>query len=213
VSYLIPITAGIGKNKSNNKRRITMIKKNKKSKWASTVSTLLLIISIGVIGLTGCNLIAKYDANPDTEETKNSTDGTNSEDTTEDTVTQIPTESEQETTVLQILGYIRSIDTVNKTITLDQVELLYSTDEERLTELGMTSDDLITGYYVYNDVEELEIISYDDTTSIELLDIEKAELSTSSVDEFKARLNNNQVLCNLSIKDNKVVNINEQYLP
>ena len=123
-SNLIPTTAGIGKNKSNYKRRITMIKKHKKSKWTSTVLTLLLIISIGAIGLTGCNLIAKDDGNQDTEETTNSTeettnstDSTNSEDATQDTVTlapenpdsdatkatesndnQLPTEPEQDTT-------------------------------------------------------------------------------------------------------------------
>jgi bla regulator protein BlaR1 len=53
-SNFIPVTAGISKNKSSYKRRIIMISKFKKGKWTSTLLAIILIISVGLIGLTGC---------------------------------------------------------------------------------------------------------------------------------------------------------------
>jgi bla regulator protein BlaR1 len=55
-SNFIPVTAGISKNKSSYKRRIIMISKFRKSKWINTLLALVLIISVGLTGLTGCKI-------------------------------------------------------------------------------------------------------------------------------------------------------------
>lgn len=53
-SNFISGTAGMAKSKSSYKRRIMMISELRKSKWTNTVLALVLIIFIGLIGLTGC---------------------------------------------------------------------------------------------------------------------------------------------------------------
>ncbi|SHI16377.1 Signal transducer regulating beta-lactamase production, contains metallopeptidase domain [Sporobacter termitidis DSM 10068] len=54
-SNFVPVTAGISKNKSSTKRRLTMISNFKRSKWTGTVLAILLIAVVGLAGLTGCS--------------------------------------------------------------------------------------------------------------------------------------------------------------
>lgn len=54
-SKFIAITAGISKNKSSYKRRIKMISNYKKNTWIGTALAVILIFSIGLLSLTGCN--------------------------------------------------------------------------------------------------------------------------------------------------------------
>jgi bla regulator protein BlaR1 len=62
-SRFIPVTAGIGKHKSSYRRRIIMIKRFKKYRWTNTLVTLILILAVGLIGMTGCS---KKDSNETT---------------------------------------------------------------------------------------------------------------------------------------------------
>lgn len=66
-SNFIPITSGISKNKSSYKRRILMISNFKKSSWRSTFVSLLLILSVGIAGLTGCNTLAGMNSSDNTK--------------------------------------------------------------------------------------------------------------------------------------------------
>jgi bla regulator protein BlaR1 len=54
-SRFIPVTAGIGKHKSSYRRRIIMIKQFKKYRWTNTLVTIILILAIGLVGMTGCS--------------------------------------------------------------------------------------------------------------------------------------------------------------
>lgn len=111
----------------------------------------------------------------------------------------------------QNMGYIMAIDTAKKAIAIDWAELLFSTDEERLSELNINSDDLVTGFYIYNEEENVEFINYDDNLKIELLnDTIKSEVSLKELEE---RLLQHEVLFNLTLKDNIIVEISEQYTP
>lgn len=79
-SNFIPATAGLWKRKSNYKRRILMISKYKKSRWPSTLLTIILIMMVGVIGLTGCKKTTRETIN--TEEVSSSEDNTEAYDDT-----------------------------------------------------------------------------------------------------------------------------------
>lgn len=109
------------------------------------------------------------------------------------------------------VGYITSIDTINKTISIDHAELLFEKDEERLTELGMTPDDLVTGFIIHNEDDKIELLTYGDNISIELLD-GTLQLE-SNIQDLEEALANNKILANLTLIDNKVVKISEQYIP
>ena len=59
-SNFIPVTAGLWKHKSNYKRRIIMINKFKKYKWPNHLLTMILVLMVGLIGLTGCKKAEVY---------------------------------------------------------------------------------------------------------------------------------------------------------
>ncbi len=73
-SNFIPVTAGIGKNKSSYKRRIIMISKFKKSKWTSTLLAFVIIITVALAGLTGCKKSPEVIDTADLTDTSNSTE-------------------------------------------------------------------------------------------------------------------------------------------
>ncbi len=115
-STFIPLTAGISKNKSSYKRRIIMISKFKRSKWTSTLLALVLMFSVGLIGLTGCNLTEDKTAN--TNITDSSNDKDNNKDinkdnevdpTKNDSSTSEPSESKEvfygEWVIQKVLAY------------------------------------------------------------------------------------------------------------
>lgn len=80
-SNFIPITAGISKNKSSYERRIIMISKFRKSKWTNTLLALVLIISVGLTGLTGCKISTNKESNNNTGALSNSPVNTEGKDT------------------------------------------------------------------------------------------------------------------------------------
>lgn len=109
------------------------------------------------------------------------------------------------------MGYITAIDTEKKTISIDAAELLFSSDEERLAELGMTADDLVTGFYIHDENDKIELLAYGDNLSIELLDgTLKLE---GSLEDLEVTLANHKILANLTLIDDLVVMISEQYIP
>lgn len=119
--------------------------------------------------------------------------------------------NERNTNQTKDMGYITAIDTENKTISVDRAELLYEKDEERIAELKLTADDLATGFYIYNEDDSEESITYEENIIIELLD-GTLQLE-SSVEDLKEVLTRGKILANLTLIDNKVVKISEQYIP
>jgi hypothetical protein len=94
---------------------------------------------------------------------------------------------------------------------VDVLELILANDENRLAEIGKKKEDLETEYFIYNPDSGLETISYNETTSVELL--EEARLELSSIEELEELLSTREVLCNIVTKDKVVISISEQYLP
>lgn len=114
---------------------------------------------------------------------------------------------------IEMMAFIKAIDTEKKTILVDEIEWIMETDEKRIAELGLNSEDFPSGFYLYNKDESLKTISYDDALSIELLKLEEVELSPVSLKEFEVKLKERPILCNFSLENNAVVKISEQYLP
>lgn len=109
------------------------------------------------------------------------------------------------------LVMIKSIDTKSKQMKVDVLELILANDENRLAEIGKKKEDLETEYFIYNPDSGLEAITYNETTSVELL--EEARLELSSIEELEELLSTREVLCNIVTKDKVVISISEQYLP
>jgi hypothetical protein len=113
--------------------------------------------------------------------------------------------------LVESLVMIKSIDTKSKQMEVDVLELILANDENRLAEIGKKKEDLETEYFIYNPDSVLETISYNETTSVELL--EEARLELSSIEELEELLSTREVLCNIVTKDKVVISISEQYLP
>jgi hypothetical protein len=176
-----------------------------KSKIKSKLLSTLLIGFISMNILTGCALSKKDEVKNETNNEANNEaniDNKNNGDSKEepDSLQEVITEA-----------YIKAIDSEKQTITVDEVELLFSTDEDRLREIGMKSEDLVTGFYLYNEEEEDDIISYGKNLKIELL--EDTVLSEATLEELEEQILNNNELCKITVKDNVVVKISQIYLP
>lgn len=173
-----------------------MIKRSKRRNWTNTLIMILFIGIVGLIGLAGCNKVVPSNSN-------------NPQSVTEEN----DTEGQQ----LLVLAYIKSIDTKQYTITIDEVELLSDLDEDRLEEIGMTKEDLSTGFLVYNQEENLKEINYQDTVIIELFEDttnnKLSEVNLEKLVEQLEQLEQQEVLCDIILSGNEVVKISEKYLP
>lgn len=186
-------------------------------KWNSKLLSILLVGFICMNILTGCSLSTKDVVNNQTKnESNNETDNEINDEANDETnidnenngVSKEEPESLQEATTEV---YVKAIDSEKQTITVDEVELLFSTDEDRLKEIGMKSEDLVTGFYLYNEEEKDDILSYDKNMTIELL--KDTVLSEATLMELEELLLNNNELCKINVKDNVVVKISQIYLP
>ena len=191
------------------------MEKNIKSKWSSRL--LILVMSIIIIGsFTGCALLTENkEANEANDASENDTKDTSKEDTDEgtskdaeyydkDASTGNPQEVVSE-------AYIKGIDGERNEVTVDWIELLFSTDEERLKEIGMKSDDLVTGFYIYNEEEKDDLLSLDEKLEVELL--EDTTLTQAGLTELEERIQKQEELFRITMKDNVVVRISQIYLP
>ncbi|MBP1756498.1 MAG: peptidase BlaR1 [Firmicutes bacterium] len=100
-SRFIPVTAGIGKHKSSYRRRIIMIKQFKKYRWTNTLVTLILILTVGLVGLTGCDKASNKNAPANDQITstgENAKDDTAIKVTPTPMITEAPIKDEQKDT-------------------------------------------------------------------------------------------------------------------
>jgi hypothetical protein len=165
--------------------------------WNSKLLSILLVGFICMNIFTGCSLSTKDEVNNETN-IDNENNGVSKEEP--ESLQEVITEA-----------YVKAIDSEKQTITVDEAELLFSTDEDRLKEIGMKSDDLVTGFYLYNEEEKDDILSYDKNMTIELL--KDTVVSEATLKELEELLLNNNELCKITVKDNVVVKISQIYLP
>ncbi len=185
--------------------------KIRKSKWNRKLLSILLVGFISMNALTGCSLLTKEAVNNETDTEINAetnTDNNTETNTDGSSDTKEELESQQEYVAD---AYVKAIDSEKRTIIVDHAELLFSTDEERLKEIGMKGDDLVTGFYLYNEEEKDSLLSYDENLTVELLD--DTVLSEGTLEELEELILNNNELCKITVKDNVVVKISQIYLP
>lgn len=119
--------------------------------------------------------------------------------------------AENDTNTSKYIGYISAIDTEKKTISINHIELLFPSDKERLAELGMSSEDLVVGFHIHNEDDNIEHFTYGDNMVIELLD--GTLHLESTLEDLEEVLNNHIILANVTLIDNIIVMISEQYIP
>jgi len=123
-----------------------------------------------------------------------------------------------------LTGYVEIKDNL---LYLDEVEIVWKEDKERIKELGLTESDKIGGYYVYNEDTEKQVYELTDDTAFTFPNMGLAyaredddskvyhiannedfimHLDTSYNDSAPAR----KVPCFVEVKDGKVVSITEE---
>ena len=115
----------------------------------------------------------------------------------------------------------------------DEVEWITSEDTERMKELGLSEDDMMDGYYIYNEKEEDEALRTNESTSYTFYDwnalfveatdeesysIEKMLYTTKSAEEFKQDLDAfGEIAAGIpfwvTTKGKYVLEVKEQYIP
>ena len=105
-------------------------------------------------------------------------------------------------------------DNCFRAITFDDIEWITSEDKDRISELGLSDDDLPTGFYIYNPDESLKSMNYNDLGNIVLYDrSEEVKQITVTINEFKELLEQHSILCNIVLENNVITSISEMYLP
>lgn len=113
------------------------------------------------------------------------------------------------------IGYIKKFDAKAGTLAFDEVEWLTAEDDKaRLKELGQNPDDLPDGYYIYNPSKKTENFKLSD--KVEYLILNKNQISQTEKSNAKGLeedLKENYNPFHLTIQNNQVVQIEEQYVP
>lgn len=111
----------------------------------------------------------------------------------------------------EILAYVKAVDVDKKIVILDKVEWLTSKDTKRLAELGKSPDDLPNGFYIYNEEEKNESYQYSDSLQVNIMEGNKS--APTNIESFADYINRYKVLCKIKLRDSKIIEINEQYVP
>lgn len=113
-----------------------------------------------------------------------------------------------------ILARIEELD--GKVLTFDMVEWVES-PSERATELGIAEDDAPSGFYVYNETATMESYVLADDCRFEILDwSDNFKPKRVSLEEFEDILKDREtpaIPYHLTINNNEIVRIAEQYVP
>ena len=128
--------------------------------------------------------------------------------------TEVETETKTEISNKPVFCYIKEVH--NKTMAFDEIEWV-DVPGERATELNVTDEDAPNGYYIHNEENVITEIDIADDCEICILDWEnsftekKIEL-TDFIDILDQR-NGALIPYMLTIKDGKIINIKEHYIP
>lgn len=159
----------------------------------------IIILYLSVLVLYGCSK---------NRDTSNMDYITKHQNSNEGTMNQSDTAVNVDLTVR--LFSINSIDRETKTLEADEIELIYSADTDRVKELGF-EEEMNGEYYIYNKDVTLETISYDEVTSIYLLD--EVENFPADIAQLEVLIKKHSVICNVTQENAVAVKISEVYMP
>lgn len=177
-SNFIPATAGLWKHKANYRRRIIMISNFKRSKWTSTLLTLILILAVGVIGLTGCKKSTDLTSSNNETDLSEVQDNDNNADTT---ITVTPTPEVTEAPVSNGIADQNNLTQLSGLLGLSKEELISQLGDANNTvdEGGLEYTE--QGIRVWFDVKGIVNQVYTDKSAVDLNGTKIGD----SIDNFK----------------------------
>ncbi len=121
-------------------------------------------------------------------------------------------------TNLEKIGYILNVDTENNSIEFDEIEWITSDDTVRIRELNINpEDDMPNGFYIYNSSSDTSNYIITDETTYHIIDwTQNGKHVEVDPEDFIGFLNENNeypIPVWITIDNNKVTSIREQYLP
>lgn len=112
------------------------------------------------------------------------------------------------------IGYIKEYD--SKTLLIDEIEWI-NVPGDRATELGLTDEDAPDGFYIYNENQHIEEYSISSDCISTVLDwennYEKQRVTPEELKVILEERSNVSVPYILTIENNEVVELTEQYIP
>lgn len=125
--------------------------------------------------------------------------------------------NEQPSDPYEVFAYIKSFDNDKMTLTYDEAEMIGRDQTDRIAELGLDEEyDFPNDFYIYNGSSETVTLPVAKDTEISLVNWEGNDgiaMSDADLDDFSRRLKEYSVPYHLTVQDNTVVKIVEQYLP
>ncbi|MBE6622628.1 MAG: hypothetical protein E7621_00300 [Ruminococcaceae bacterium] len=122
-----------------------------------------------------------------------------------------------ENAVLSLVGYISRIDTADRKLVFDKLFFLTSFEnEELLNQLGVSTEYLPNGYYLYNPEErffEYEISEEVVCRRFEMHEDRSWLLTQTTLSTMAEALNTNTPLYDITVKNGVVTTISERYIP
>lgn len=115
--------------------------------------------------------------------------------------------------------HILDTDPEKRTITFDQARILFvGQDDDKIKELGEDPEESASGYYIYNEEEKPQTLALAKTVNINVIDFESDTPATSfkEIDEESFLKNHREDLhayCYITVKEQEITDIYEQFLP
>lgn len=118
----------------------------------------------------------------------------------------------------KIIGNISNFDTSNNSFEFDEIERITLEDTDRIKELNLNPNiDLPSGFYINNPTSDTKIYTVTNETEYNTLDLYKNIHSAVDVNSFVTYINEDRSGYSIPfwivIKNNKVISIEEQYVP
>lgn len=114
---------------------------------------------------------------------------------------------------------ILDTDVEKRTITFDKERILFvGQDDDKIKELGEEPEESASGYYIYNEEEKSQTLPLAKDVNINVIDFESDAPATSfnQVDAETFLKNYKEGMhpyCYITVKDQKITDIYEQFLP
>lgn len=115
---------------------------------------------------------------------------------------------------------IRSTDSKNRTVTFDKAQLLFvGQDDDKIRELGEDPDESPSGYYIIDNEEDkgytLTLAKGADINGVDLTSEEPATTFKKLEEEEFLEMTHDEwrMYCYITVKDNEITAIYEQFLP
>jgi hypothetical protein len=118
----------------------------------------------------------------------------------------------------KLLSFIKAYDEKTRMLTFDEIEWVIQEDTKRVKALGLDADlDFPNGYYIYNESDQQTSLKVAEDVKVYLVnwhDLANPSLTdVNGLAERIAEYSDRDPLCHLTLKDDVIIEILEQYRP